>query len=49
MNDEVLALIDSEEVRALMGGVTNVWGALRMAVKMTKRVRPLQQMMVADS
>jgi len=49
MNDEVLALIDSEEVRALMGNVTNVWGALRMTAKMMRRVGPLQKMMVADT
>jgi sterol 3beta-glucosyltransferase len=49
MSDEVLALIDSEEVRALMGNVTNLWGALRMTVKMMRRVGPLQKMMVADT
>jgi len=49
MDDAVLALIDSEEVRALMGGVTNVFGAIRMTVKMAGRVGPLQKKMIADS
>ena len=49
MDDAVLALIDSDEIRALMGGVTNVFGAIRMAVKMTSRVGPLQKQMVADT
>ncbi len=49
MNDEALALIDSEEVRALMGNVSNVFTALKMAAKMSRRVGPLQKMMIADS
>lgn len=49
MDDAVLALIDSEEVRALMGEVDNVFTALKMVAKMTRRVGPLQKQMIADS
>ncbi|MEM7332704.1 MAG: glycosyltransferase [Chloroflexota bacterium] len=49
MDDAVIALIDSEEVRAIMGGVTNLFGAVRAAFKMMGQVGPLQKKMIADT
>lgn len=49
MNDEVLALVDSEEMREIMGNTTNAWGALQATMKLSGRVGPLQRMMLEDS
>lgn len=49
MNDEILALIDSDEVREIMGNTTNVVGALNAMVKLAKQAGPLQRMMMEDT
>ncbi len=49
MNDEVLALVDSEEMREIMGNTTNAWGAMQATMKLSGRVGPLQRMMIDDS
>lgn len=49
MNDEVMALAESEDVREIMGNTTNAWGAVRAMVKLAGRVGPLQRMMLEDS
>ncbi|MAU09440.1 MAG: UDP-glucose--sterol glucosyltransferase [Anaerolineaceae bacterium] len=49
MNDEILALTDSPEVRDMMGNTKDVFGAIRMVAKMAKQVGPLQRKMVNES
>jgi sterol 3beta-glucosyltransferase len=49
MNDELLALTDSQEVREIMGNTTNVFGALRATAQLARQVGPLQRRMIAES
>ena len=49
MNDELLALVDSDEVRDLMGHTTNIFGAMEAVAKLARHVGPLQQKMVHES
>lgn len=49
IDDTVLALIDSDEMREIMGNTTNAFGAIRAAIKLSGQVGPLQRTMINDS